>query len=127
MRVTQFIASEDGGSRFEELDIALDDPRQGADGYALMASAPFSSSTACFVELPAGLNQDWHQAPARQLVILLSGVVEVTTTDDAVRRWAASDMFIAGDVTGQGHKTRTIDGPATVIFLPIDGNGLSAN
>jgi len=127
MRVTQFIASEDGGSRFEELDIALDDPRQGADGYAFMASARFSSSTACFVELPAGLNQDWHQAPARQLVILLSGVVEVTTTDDAVRRWAAGDMFIAGDVTGQGHKTRTIDGPATVIFLPIDGNGLSAN
>ncbi len=127
MRVTQFIAIDDGGSRFEEIDIALDDPRQGADGYTLMASATFSSSTVCFVELPADLDQDWHQAPARQLVVLLSGSVEVTTTDNVVRRWNAGEIFIAGDVSGQGHKTRTIDGAATVIFVPIEGHGLGAH
>jgi hypothetical protein len=124
VKITQFVTTDNGGSRFEELEIALDQERIGADGFTLMASAVFSSSTACFVTLPSGLDQDWHQAPARQLVILLSGSVEVTTTDSEVRRWHTGDMFLASDVVGQGHKTRTIDGPATVLFVPIEGCGL---
>jgi hypothetical protein len=125
MKITQFVATDNGGSRFEEIDIALDNERIGADGFTLMASNPFDATAVCFVCLPAGLDQDWHQAPARQLVMLLSGSVEVTTTDDEVRRWNAGEMFIAGDITGRGHKTRTIDGPATVMFIPVVGAGLS--
>ncbi|MFT4584726.1 MAG: hypothetical protein ACI915_004787 [Gammaproteobacteria bacterium] len=125
MIITQFVATADGGSRFEEFDIALDNERVGADAFTLMASKPFDATAVCFVCLPGNLDQDWHQAPARQLVMLLSGSVEVTTTDDKVRRWNAGELFIAGDVSGRGHKTRTIGGPATVIFIPIVGEGLS--
>lgn len=119
MKITQFVATDSGGSHFEEIDIPLLNEREGADGFTLMASEMFSSDTICFVSLPADLDQDWHQAPARQLVLLISGTVEVTTTDDAVRRWQAGDVFMAADVTGRGHKTRVIDGPATVLFVPL--------
>ena len=124
MKITRFVASTDGGSHFEEVEIPLDDEREGAGGYTLMASAAFSSDAICFVTLPADLDQDWHQAPARQLVFLISGLVEVTTTDNDVRRWGSGDLFMAADITGRGHRTRVLDGPATVMFVPLSAGEL---
>lgn len=119
MKLTRFVATADGGSRFEEIEIPLNIEREGAGGYTLLSSEGFTSDCVCFVSLPADLDQDWHQAPTRQLVQLISGTVEVTTTDNESRRWSAGDFFVAADVTGRGHKTRVIDGPAIVIFIPL--------
>lgn len=124
MQLTQFVASEDGGSQFETIDVRLDIAREGADGYSLMTCKPLTSNAIVFVELPAGMTQDWHQAPARQLVQVLSGSIDVTTTDDECRRFDRGDIFIAADTIGRGHKTRTIDGPAVVIFIPLSDDAL---
>lgn len=119
MKITRFVATQDGGSCFEEFEIPLDNEREGAGGYTLLSSEMFSCDGVCFVELPAGLDQDWHQAPTRQLVHVVSGTVEVTTTDDEARRWRGGDLFIAADVSGRGHRTRVVDGPAIVMFVPL--------
>lgn len=119
MELTQFITTPDGGSRFETIGIPLTLEREGAGGFVLRTSDPFESGAVTFVSLPADLDQDWHPAPARQFVQVLSGSVEVTTSDMATRRFDAGDLFIAGDTTGQGHRTRVIDGPALVIFIPM--------
>ena len=119
MKVTRFVATPDGGSQFEEIDIPIDTPRQDADGHTLMLSNAYTSPGVCFVDLPEDLNQDWHQAPTRQVVVVLSGRVEVTTTDRQTRRWAAGEAFIAADVSGKGHRTRTVGGPARLLFAPL--------
>lgn len=119
MKLTQFVTTESGGSRFETLDIPITIEHVGAGGFVLMTSDPFESGAVTFVSLPADLDQDWHPAPTRQFVQVLSGSVEVTTSDLAVRRFDAGDLFIAGDTTGQGHRTRVIGGPALVIFIPV--------
>jgi len=124
MKLTQFVADENGGSRFEDIEISLDIAREGAGGYTLMTSEPFESYAVSFVLLPADLNQDWHQAPTRQLVHVLSGTVEVETTDNEVRRFEPGAIFIAGDTSGRGHKTRVIAGPAIVIFTPLPADAL---
>jgi hypothetical protein len=124
MKLCQFIATDDGGSKFEDVAIALDIAREGAGGYTLMTSEPFESYAVSIVLLPADLDQDWHQAPTRQLVQVLGGAVEVQTTDGDVRRFEAGAIFIAGDTSGRGHKTRVVDGPATVIFTPLPLNAL---
>ena len=124
MKLTQFVATPDGGSRFEDIDIALDKPREGAGGYTLMASEAFAARGVCFVSLPDDLDQDWHPAPARQFVYVVAGTVEVQTSDDQVRRWHSGDIFIAADVTGRGHQTRVIEGPATVMFIPLADGAL---
>ena len=119
MKVTRFVATPDGGSRFEEVDIPIATPRQDADGHTLYLSNAYTSPGVCFVDLPEDLNQDWHQAPTRQIVVVLSGSVEVTTTDGRTRRWSAGEAFIAADVSGQGHRTRTVGGPARLLFAPL--------
>jgi len=39
------------------------------------------------------MDQDWHNAPAQQIVVVLSGVIEVETTDGAVRQWKPGSAF----------------------------------
>ena len=127
MRITRFLATPDGGSHFEEIDIPITNERQDAEGNTLLLSNTYTSPGVCFVDLPEGLDQDWHQAPTRQIVVVLSGRLEVTTTDNRVRQWSTGEAFIASDVAGQGHKTRTIDGPARVMFAPLPDSFVMEN
>ena len=125
MNITEFVTTDDGGSRFVERHIAIANEREGASGFILHTSAAFATRDSCFVTLPADLDQDWHPAPARQLVIIVSGELEVTVSEGETRRWNRGDIFIAGDVTGRGHRTRSVDGEVTVIFLPVDADVFS--
>ena len=119
MRITRFISTEDGGSRFTEIDIPVAQPMKDADGHTLLLSNAYTSPNVRFAELPAGMSQTWHNAPARQIVVVLSGVLEVSTTDGQTRQWRAGEAFLADDVTGKGHLTRTIGGATQVMFAPL--------
>jgi hypothetical protein len=119
MNITRFYTNENGESQFSEIDIPIDYRREDVDGNAIFLSKAFNSSRVRFVELPEGYDQDWHNAPKRQLVILLSGVVEVRTSEDQTRRWGAGDVVLADDVRGTGHQTRAIDGSVRMVYVPL--------
>lgn len=89
MRVTRFHATENGESRFQDVEIPIDQARRDSFGNTLRQSDAWPSPAIRFVELPAGLDQSWHHAPARQIVVVLSGVLEVGTSDNQKRRWSA--------------------------------------
>jgi len=122
MKITRFYATDSGESRFAEIDIPLEHTRQDAEGNTLRLSNSYLSPTVCFVELPDGLVQSWHNAPTRQIVVVLSGEMEVGTTDGQTRRWRAGDAFLADDLTGKGHTTKTVGGPARLLFAPLPKN-----
>jgi quercetin dioxygenase-like cupin family protein len=82
MKLIRFHATEDGASRFQEVDVPVNESRPSPAGGILKQSNPWPSPAVRFVELPAGLEQSWHHAPARQIVLVLSGCVEVETTDN---------------------------------------------
>ena len=119
MKITRFYATDDGGSRFTDIDVPINTPQKDADGHTLMLSNTYISPSVRFVELPEGMSQTWHNAPQRQIVVVLSGVLEVSTTDNQTRQWKAGEAFMADDVTGKGHTTRTVGGPANVFFAPL--------
>lgn len=119
MKITRFYATDDGGSRFMDIEIPINTPQKDTDGHTLMLSNTYASPSVRFVELPEGMSQTWHNAPQRQIVIVLSGTLEVGTTDNQTRQWQAGEAFLADDVTGKGHVTRTVGGPARVFFAPL--------
>src|SRR5206468_12900442 len=86
MRIIRFVETSEGGSRFEELDVPFSQPYLDEFGNTYHMTRAFSSS-GVIVDLPEGLDQDWHVAPSRQIVIVLTGRLEVETTDGEVRRW----------------------------------------
>jgi quercetin dioxygenase-like cupin family protein len=50
--------------------------------------------------------RDWHPAPRRQMVVVLSGRLEIQTGDGATKTFYPGDVLLADDLTGQGHISR---------------------
>ncbi len=119
MRITRFFETADGGSSFEDVDVAFKHPRQDDFGHTLHLTSAIAAPDAVLVELPSGLDQGWHNAPQRQLVLVLEGTVEVETTDREKRRWTRGGLFAAEDVGGKGHLTRVLEGPARLLFVQV--------
>lgn len=119
MRVTRFFTTADGGSAFDELEIPFGDPGTDAWGNALRFSTAFESPAVRVFEIAAGAFQDWHNAPRRQLCIMLEGVWEIGTTDGQKRRWGAGELFLPADVDGKGHTSEVIEGPVRMVFVPL--------
>lgn len=119
MKITRFYATESGESRFVEVEVPIEHGQKDTEGHILLFSNSYASPNVRFAELPDGMVQSWHHAPARQIVVLLSGELEVGTSDGQTRRWRAGGAFLADDLTGKGHTTKTIGGPAHVLFAPL--------
>jgi hypothetical protein len=64
--------------------------------------------------------QDWHAAPARQFVFILSGHLQITYVDGTKRVFGAGEARLMDNITGKGHQTMALgDEPcitATVVL-----------
>ena len=73
-----------------------------------------------FSEWPVGRDIDWHPAPRRQFVIILSGALEVGFEDGSKHRFGAGDARLVEDTTGKGHTTRVMgDEPCVTAAIPL--------
>jgi redox-sensitive bicupin YhaK (pirin superfamily) len=124
MKIVRFASASNGGSQFVEVDIPIDNASTDAFGNTVHRSAILPAQSTMVTEMPEGLYQDWHPASRRQLLFVLSGTLEVETSDGKKRRCGSGEVFLADDVGSRGHRTRTIDGPARVLFvhLPPEAN-----
>jgi hypothetical protein len=118
LKVTRFYTGADDRTHFEDLDIPTAAGRGPGE-----RSEPFdvtgmlvreSNGDAHFLEL--------HPAPRRQLILCLAGIVEIETSDGTRRRFGPGDIYLADDLTGEGHRHREIEGPLkhAWVFLPPD-------
>ena len=117
MKLTRIYAGEDGESHFEDLELPEDPAQRRSTTASLPAThVAYGLSSAVLPE------QDWHHAPRRQLVTLLSGALEIEVGDGSMRRFGAGESFIADDLAGRGHRTRDIEGPVNLLYvhLPAD-------
>jgi len=62
-----------------------------------------------FQESPPHAYYDWHNAPAEQFVLTLSGTLEFTTQTGDSFIVKPGEVLIAMDTTGTAHKWRLID------------------
>ena len=119
MKIVRFAAAPDSGSQFIEIDFPVDNASTDAWGHTARRSAVVPAQSTMVTEMPEGLYQDWHAASRRQLLVVLSGTLEVETSDGSKQRCSAGDLFLADDVGSRGHRTRTIGGPARVLFVHL--------
>ena len=119
MKITRLVPTPDGGSKFVEVDIPIDDASTDAFGNTVHRSAILPAQSAMVTEMPEGLYQDWHPASRRQLLFVLSGTLEVETSDGTKHGCSSGEVFLADDVGSRGHRSRTIGGPARVLFVHL--------
>jgi hypothetical protein len=113
VKVTLIRSGDDGESHFEAIDLPLDVLQRRA------TSAAIPATQAAFGVSEALEPQDWHHAPRRQLVAVLSGVLEVEVGGGSTARFGPGDTFIADDLTGRGHLTRDLEGPVRLLYVHL--------
>jgi hypothetical protein len=115
---TCILATEDGGSRFAEGEIGLNARTVAAGVPAMLVGAVPSAAGVAFVRSD-GFDSAPHPAPARQWVIMMRGVIEVTTSQGETRRFGAGDLLLAADTEGLGHRTVAVgEPPFEALFIP---------
>ena len=115
MRITRLYTGDDGISHFEDVDVDLEDY-----GDAGQVSRLWRGPGVIFREVGADYELDFHVAPRRQLVVNLTGSVELDTGEES-RVFPAGSIMLAEDTTGKGHVSRNVDGqPRTCLFVPLD-------
>jgi hypothetical protein len=94
MQFCRMYTGDDGKSHFEDLD-----QTQGSQYF-------LSTITAKALVFKNDDNRDilgWHNAPRRQWCVTLSGTCEIGIGDGTKKTFGPGDVFLAEDVTGQGH------------------------
>jgi quercetin dioxygenase-like cupin family protein len=115
MKIVRFASAPDGGSQFVEIDFPVDNASTDAWGHTARRSAILPAQSTMVTEMPEGLYQDWHPPPGAQLLVVLSGTLKVETSDGKKHRCSSGD----DDVGSPGNRTRTIGGPARVLFVHV--------
>jgi quercetin dioxygenase-like cupin family protein len=113
MKITRIYAGDDGQSHFQDLDIPEDLTQRRATTDAIDAER------VAFGLSPALPMQDWHHAPRRQLVAVLSGALEIEVAGGEKRRFNPGDCFIADDLAGRGHRTEDVSGPVRLLYVHL--------
>jgi quercetin dioxygenase-like cupin family protein len=110
MGIYRMYTGADGQSHLEE---------QSLEMHPTLAK-PQAARSIVFAQQPGGTFIDWHPAPRRQYVILLSGEIEIGFGDGTMRRFGPGDARLVEDTTGHGHTTRFIgDGPVVTAVIPL--------
>lgn len=95
MQFCRLYTGDDDKSHFEELD-----QQESSKHFA-------AAVTAKALAFKNDQNRDdllgWHTAPRRQWCITLAGTVEIGIGDGTVKTFKPGDVFLAEDLTGQGH------------------------
>jgi quercetin dioxygenase-like cupin family protein len=104
IRCVRLWTGADDNSHFEEGVLDLE---QGARGDFLTSKLPAGSVS--FQETESGGTFSWHDAPARQLVITLSGTLDFQTRAGDHFMLHPGEILLAEDTCGGGHRWRLVD------------------
>jgi hypothetical protein len=120
MRYATVVGSDDGGSRFVDVEVEQIATTFAENVPPLLTSAPVRAQYVVFVTTPDDLRDTQpHPAPRRQLVIALDGEFEIETSDGERRTFPPGGVVLVEDTAGRGHVTRASKGRATFVAVPL--------
>jgi quercetin dioxygenase-like cupin family protein len=104
MKITRVHHGSDGQTHFEDIDWAETPTPSGA----YTRTDTRTAGITMFAIQPPGYYADWHPAPSRRLVIMISGAAEVGVSDGETRTLGAGDIILFEDIDGPGHTMKVL-------------------
>lgn len=101
--ITRIYSDSEGESRFEDVSIPLE-----SGGEIGFLSERMEATSVLFRNVVPGYDYDFHNAPRRQLIFLLDGVIQIETSLGEIREFSAGDVLLVEDTEGKGHRTKNL-------------------
>jgi hypothetical protein len=114
---TRIYPDAQGESHFDTVSVEQSLVTAAPPAPPLYVSAANPASKYLFYSFEPGWTGDLHPSPARQFLALLSGEVEVETSDGAVERFGPGDLVLLEDTSGKGHRSRNIGNDYLTFFV----------
>jgi hypothetical protein len=106
LRYHRFYSDASGESHQDEVEVKQSLSSAAPPAPPLLVSTFNPASQWGFFSAPLGWFGDWHPAPARQFMVLLTGELEAMTSDGSVLCMRSGDLLLLEDTWGKGHKSR---------------------
>jgi hypothetical protein len=114
--ITRIFSDDSGESHFEDIKIPLKE--SGEIGFLSEIQAV---SGIIFRKVNPHYDFDFHQAPARQYIILQDGSIEIETSLGEKRTFEAGNVLLVEDTFGKGHRTRNLkEAVRSSIFVTLN-------
>ncbi len=111
--VTVLFSGQDNLTHFRDEPWILKDFEIGANA----KQTEFKEADSIGVlRLEVGSFFDWHPAPRKQFVLVISGRIEIKAGDGENRIFEPGKILIAADDLGRGHQTKPLGDQAAVII-----------
>jgi hypothetical protein len=104
IRCIRLWTGDDNNSHFEEGVIDLSKGERGD-----ILSGKIGVVSISFRETRTGGAFEWHDAPARQFVVTLTGTLDFQTRTGEHFRLQPGDILLAEDTAGTGHSWKLVD------------------
>jgi len=111
MKYIELYTGNDNKSHFKEVEST-----HGSNEPLGCYSLPYAVQSMFFREFNAGAHFDWHTAPRPQYIIYLEGEVEVETSSGEKCIFKAGDILFANDLSGEGHRTKTLSVGRSIVI-----------
>lgn len=110
MQVVRIYTGTDNQTHFQDVDL---------EAFAQL-STQVGTGPVRLNQGPAKSSLDFHNAPRRQYVVVLSGQMEIEIGDGSKRVLQPGDVLVAEDLTGKGHITRGVgEQPRVSLAIPL--------
>jgi quercetin dioxygenase-like cupin family protein len=118
MKIIRVYYGDDGQTHFE--DVELETHRVEGPGFS--RTEVLAAGETNFAIQPPGYFADWHPAPSRRYVTIVSGSAEIGVSDGETRSAVPGDVILFEDVTGPGHTMRVLgDEPRVALHVSLEG------
>jgi len=103
VKISRLYNGPENLSCFEDIEIVL-----ASKAPLGLFSQPVGAKAVFFREIPPGYHYTWHNVLCREYVVTLEGQAEIEAGSGEIRRFGKGDVLLAEDMTGKGHRTRSI-------------------
>eukprot|EP01006_Ploeotia_vitrea_P010393 TRINITY_DN26990_c0_g1_i1.p1 TRINITY_DN26990_c0_g1~~TRINITY_DN26990_c0_g1_i1.p1 ORF type:complete len:145 (-),score=14.98 TRINITY_DN26990_c0_g1_i1:192-626(-) len=115
MVISRLWTDEAGESHFSDMNIPLTDG--GPIGWL---SEKYKATGLIFRYTNQSYNYSWHNAPAKQFIVMLDGGVKITASDGEMRTFTGGDIVLVEDTTGKGHFSQALNElPRRSLFITV--------
>jgi quercetin dioxygenase-like cupin family protein len=104
VKITRVYHGDDDQTHFEDLELET----HRVEGPGFSRTEVLVANATNFASQPPGYFADWHPAPSRRYVTIVSGSAEIGVSDGETRTVVPGDVVLFEDVTGPGHTMRVL-------------------
>jgi hypothetical protein len=120
VRYYRISTDDQGNSHFDTVTVEQHLAHAAPPAAPFYVSADNPASKYRFYTFEPGWIGELHPAPTRQFLALMTGAVEMETTDGTVVKFGPGDLILLEDTSGKGHVTRNIGkGYAMFLVVPV--------